>query len=76
MGGSMSDDQPEETTALTNIERLRRHLKDGTLAAKLVDTYQASAPEERAVALKTIAEARLSEIRAAHTKEKSSDVPD
>lgn len=71
----MSDDQHEETTEM-NIERLRRHLKDGTLAAKLVDTYQASAPEERAVALKAIAEARLSEIRTALAKEKLSDVPD
>ena len=31
----------------TNIERLRVHLEDGTLAAKLVDTYRNSAPEKR-----------------------------
>jgi hypothetical protein len=71
----MSYDRPEETTA-TNIERLRGHLKDGTLAAKLVDTYRASAPEERAEALKAVAEARLLEIRAALTGEKLSNVPD
>jgi|GEM_PF-5549391 len=72
----MSKDQPEEAAVLTNIERLRMHLKDGTLAARLVDAYQTGTPEERAVAFKAIAEARLSEIRKVLTKEKSSDVSD
>lgn len=71
----MSYDQPEKTT-VTNIERLRGHLKDGTLAAILVDTYRASTPEKRAVALKAVAEARLLEIHTAIKREKSSDVPD
>lgn len=71
----MSYDRPREAS-VTNIERLRGYLKDGTLAAKLVDTYRASAPEERAAALKTIAEARLLEIRAALTRKKLSNVPD
>ena len=71
----MSYDRPKETT-VTNIERLHGHLKEGTLAAKLVDTYRTSKPEERAVALKAIAEARLLEIRAALTREKLSNAPD
>ena len=71
----MSCDQPEDTT-VTNIERLRGHLKDGTLAAKLVDTYRASAPEKRAEALKAIAEARLAEIRASLAKEKLTNAQD
>ncbi len=71
----MSCDRPDDTTA-KNIERLRRHLKEGTLAAKLVDAYRASGPEERTAALKAIAEARLAEIRAALAAEKLSNAPD
>lgn len=71
----MGCDQPEETT-VTNIERLRGHIKDDTLAAKLVDTYRASAPEKRAEALKAIAEARLAEIRAAFVTEKITNASD
>ena len=71
----MSGDVPDITMA-SNIERLRGHLDDDTLAAKLVDIYRTSAGEERAGALKAIAEARLVEIRAALAAEKLPDAPD
>ena len=73
--GGMSCDKPDSTAA-TNIERLRGHLGGETLAAKLVDTYRANAPEERAAALKGIAEARLAEIRAELEKGKPSNAAD
>jgi len=63
-------------TAATNIERLRGHLKDGTLAAKLVDTYRTSADGERVAALKAVAEARLVEIRTALASGKLSNAQD
>ena len=71
----MSCDQPEDTK-VTNIERLCGHLKDGTLAAKLVETYRGSAPEQRPAALKAIVEARLAEIRAALVTEKFTNASD
>ena len=71
----MNYDQPGNTTE-TNIERLRGHLEDGTLAAELVDTYRASPPEERAAALKAIAASRLAEIRAGLARENLANGPD
>lgn len=71
----MSCDHPDDSTA-TNVEHLRRHLKDGTLAARLVDTYCACKPEERSEKLKAIAETRLAEIRDALETEKMTNAPD
>ena len=71
----MSTDKSQDMTA-TNIERLRGHLRDGTLAAKLVDTYRTSAEGERTAALKATAEARLAEIRTALASGKLSNAQD
>lgn len=60
---------------VTNTERLREHLDDGSLAAKLVDTYRENASEDRAVALRSVVEARLVEIRATLV-ETGSNAPD
>ena len=71
----MSSDHPERSTS-ANIKLLRLHLKDGTLAARLVDTYCDSNPEERFEKLKAIAETRLAEIRDALEREKTTNAPD
>jgi len=68
----MSDEEPDSTPA-TNIERLRGHLEDGTLAAELVDAYRTSINGESASALQAIAEARLKEIRATLESKETSD---
>jgi hypothetical protein len=71
----MSDDEPESRTT-TNIERLRGHLEDETLAAELVDTYRTGTNGELASALQAVAEARLKEIRATLETKESSDASD
>lgn len=71
----MSCDKPDDSTT-TNIELLRRHLKNGTLAARLVDAYRASGPEERSETLKDIARTRLAEIRAARETERMPNASD
>ena len=70
----MTIDETED--AKSNIERLRSHLDDDALSAKLVDTYRNNAPEERAAALKAVAEERLAQIRAAIVSEAKADAPD
>ena len=60
----------------TNIERLRGHLEDDTLAAALVDAYCANSESERPAALKAVAEGRLAEIRAALSRAATADGTD
>jgi hypothetical protein len=47
----------------TNVERLKKNLKSGTLAAQLVGAYETATSEGRSAALQAIVQARLDQVR-------------
>ena len=53
----------DEESRPTNIERLRSHLEDGSLAGQLVEAFRAAGHEERKSALRAVAEDRLRVLR-------------
>lgn len=56
----MSEDKPQD-----NIERLLKHLKNGSLAAQLVDAHRTAAGVDgAAAAMKAVLQERLAQMRA------------
>ena len=53
----------EDNEPADNIDRLLTHLKDGSLAARLVRAYREPHPEGPAGSMKTVLDARLEEER-------------
>jgi hypothetical protein len=53
-----------------NYDRLLKHLKDGSLAARLVQAHHASNPEEAAENMRVVLRERLEQVRGALDKGK------
>lgn len=48
----------------TNVDRLKKNLKSGSLAARLVDAHQNGKPADRVEGIKAVLKATLEQVRA------------
>ena len=55
---------PDEAKPQDNIERLLKHLKNGSLAARLVDAHRTADAGDPVEALRAVLKERLAQVRA------------
>jgi hypothetical protein len=53
----------KSATPPDNFDRLRKHLKDDSLAAKLAEAHHTAQPADRARSMTVVLQGRLTEIR-------------
>jgi len=54
---------PDQTKPQDNIDRLLKHLKNGSLAARLVDARRTTGDGDPAQAMKAVLRERLAQVR-------------
>ncbi len=54
---------PDDTKSLDNLDRLLKHLKDGSLAARLVQAHRTPDTDDPAESMKAVLKERLEQVR-------------
>ncbi len=53
----------QDAKTLDNFERLRKHLKDGSLAVQLIQAHHNARPADRPQSVRAVLQGRLDQVR-------------